>query len=249
MTNKTIIILFISILLGTLNASAQCSPNRHSTSWYDGWISCETSQNPNPERGVSHWILYDLGEPYALKNTHIWNSNDPAHLNFGIKDYYLDYSNDGINWNSLGAFFLKKANGSTVYEGEDGPDFQNIKARYVLVTAQNNYGGSCFGLSELKINVADPNSIFEQSADYEGFVFPNPINERFTLKVFTTQNQSQNIDYQITDISGRLISEGYKSDNGMHRYEFVVPDLKPGIYLLKVIINNQNLTYKLIKNQ
>ena len=39
----------------------------------DSWQSCEISMNPNPERGESHWIMYDFGKVVKLEEVRFWN--------------------------------------------------------------------------------------------------------------------------------------------------------------------------------
>ena len=47
-----------------------------------------------------------------------------------------------------------KANGEAIYGGFAGPDLQNVKARYVLITALSNHGhATCTGLAEVKFNL------------------------------------------------------------------------------------------------
>ena len=47
-----------------------------------------------------------------------------------------------------------KANGEAIYGGFSGPDLQNVKARYVLITALSNHGhATCTGLAEVKFNL------------------------------------------------------------------------------------------------
>lgn len=148
-----ILLLFISILFVQQTLTAQCYLDRHNTTWYDAWTSCETSPNPNAAREDSHWLQYDLGHFYLLKNSQFWNANRPEHLQNGLKDVVIDVSLDGENWTEWGTYTLSQATGKNIYEGEVGPDFSEVLARYVLITAIDNHGGDCYSLSEMKINV------------------------------------------------------------------------------------------------
>lgn len=137
----------------TISIFAQRSPDRHSTVSRDSWISCTTSANPNAERGNSHWLMFDFGIKYKLGESKFWNYNHPDNLNYGIQNYAVDISNDGVTWTKVGEFMLPQANASGFYEGSNGPDFNDLIARYLLITPQSNYGGSCYAISELKIDV------------------------------------------------------------------------------------------------
>lgn len=147
------LLFIISILLTQQILTAQCYLDRHNTTWYDAWTSCETSPNPNTARDDSHWLQYDLGHFYVLKNSQFWNSNRPEFLQNGLKDIVIDISLDGENWIEWGEYSLAQATGENIYEGEIGPHFSDAMARYVLITALDNHGGDCFSLSEMRINV------------------------------------------------------------------------------------------------
>lgn len=150
---KRIILLSICFLILNYSGITQCYPDRHSTNWFDAWVSCQASQNPNPIRGISHWIQYDFGQVYLVGESHFWNANVPDFTNRGLNQITIDFSVDGVNWNELGAFNLTESDGSAFYEGISGPDFNGAKARYVLITANSNHGGDCYSLAEIRFNV------------------------------------------------------------------------------------------------
>ncbi len=243
---------YISIILiiAVQTANAQCYPDRHSTSWFDGWISCEASANPNPIYGDSHWILYDLGYNYVLKETKFWNANELSHLDYGIQDFNIDYSLDGNAWINLGAFSLNQATGKTNYEGEEGPDFENIKARYVLITPISNFGGSCFGFGELKINIIDPFEVIDDAAGFNAMVYPNPFVNNVDLRIVSLF-EDYPVTYTLYDILGRKITRNTLSlmpDIDTYEVKLEGSALSIGIYLLKVEQNGKQRTFKLIKN-
>ena len=102
MQKLLLIAIFITFTISA-GMLAQCFLDRHNTTWYDGWISCTTSMNPNSCAGESHWILYNLNYPYELFQMHIWNTNAPDYLADGMQDIVIDISNDGLNWSEVGA--------------------------------------------------------------------------------------------------------------------------------------------------
>jgi len=245
-------IYYIStILLFTVQSvNAQCYPDRHSTSWLDGWVSCETSANPNSVYGESHWIMYNLGYDYVLKDTKLWNTNELSHLGYGIQDYYIDYSLDGNTWINLGAFSLNQATGKSNYEGEDGPDFDSIKARYVLITPTSNFGGSCYGFGELKINIIDPFEIIEDDIGFNAMVYPNPFINNVDLRIVSLY-EDYPVTYTLYDLLGRKIIRNTLSlipDNDTYEVKLNGSALAIGIYLLKVEQNGKQRTFKLIKD-
>jgi len=145
-------LIIIIITIGFSNA--QCFQDRHNTTWFDSWISCTKSSSPNSIRGESHWIMYDLSYTYKLEKVHFWNVNDPKQLDNGAKDIVIDYSLDGSSWTEFGTQSFDKASGKSIYEGEEAFSFNGVKARYVLLTILDNWGGDCYGFGEIKIGVS-----------------------------------------------------------------------------------------------
>ncbi|MDG2449630.1 MAG: discoidin domain-containing protein, partial [Saprospiraceae bacterium] len=108
---------------------AQCSDLNESL-WENTWESCELTQSPNAQRGEGHWIMYDLGSPYTISTSRIWNSN--LELEKGVKSLIVDYSLDGSTWIPLDTLEIAQAKGSDEYAGVIGPDFNNNEVRYIL---------------------------------------------------------------------------------------------------------------------
>ena len=146
-------IIFLALVLICTNVFGQQLPLRHSSVAGDGWLSCTPTANPNPARGSSHWIMYNLGNQYTLNTLRLWNFNHPDSLNSGIQNLQIDISTNGTTWNNIGPFTLAKANGSSFYEGSVVTNLNKKVVRYLLITATSNYGGSCYGLSEVKFDI------------------------------------------------------------------------------------------------
>ncbi|MEM1259712.1 MAG: T9SS type A sorting domain-containing protein [Bacteroidota bacterium] len=132
--------------------SAQCA-TPEMTIWQNTWQSCQTSTNPNANRPSGHWIQYDLGSERVISKVHVWNVNDPTQLENGFRSVTVDYSNDGINWVPLGTYDFPQGTGEPIYSGFEGFDLQGQKTRYILLTANSNWGGSCYGIAEIKFNL------------------------------------------------------------------------------------------------
>lgn len=230
-------IIFLTVI--TSEISSQCYPDRHNTSWFDAWVSCEASQNPNTIRGKSHWILYDLGYVYKLENLHVWNINDPDNLDDGLKNVIIDYSLDGNTWMESGNAVFPKANGSSIYQGNDILDFNGIKTRYLLITAKDNYGGNCYGFSELRIGVSPITG-----TELVNFDLDCDEKNGFTEISWSLTNESKTIAFDIErSLDGEtwdvINSTGYFAvKEGTNKYSYNDKSEKDAFYRVKIIETN-----------
>lgn len=215
---------------------SQCYQERHNTSWNEAWISCEKRANPNTDRGSGHWILYDFGHSYRLGNAKIWNLNSPEFLESGIRDFYIDYSQDGMTWKNLGEFTLMQAPGESRYEGEDISGFGGDTARFVLLTAIDTHGGACAGISELKIDVIEVVSqlqVHERNSCFEASIYPNPHTDDFTLSLNSSCQGP--VSYSLYDHTGKLIrKESFAGTEALMIRKINTTGLRAGLYHLLV---------------
>ncbi len=204
---KTIILSILCSSLFIPSGYSQCYPDRHSTNWFDSWISCSQKPNPNPIYGDSHWILFDFVHHYKMDAMKVWNLNDPERLNWGIRELDVDYSLDSMIWEHAGVFTLDKAEGTNRYEGMNWVGIDIPEARYVLLTSRSNYGSSCAGLSEIRFSaekVQIPVDVDNQTGDRSEihvYAEPNPFTDLFRLNV--ELDAPATVDIQITDMFGR----------------------------------------------
>jgi len=189
---KKLYILPIIFFLTMPILSAQMYPDRHNTNWFDGWISCTSSLSPNATRGDIHWVMYDLGFDYPLSEISLWNCNIPDSTDMGLQNVIIDYSKDGIDWEEVGDYTLSQSTGSSIYQGEVIGDFGGQTARYILINAMSNYGGSCYSFSELRINIA------ESAVPVELVSFDVNCNENFEIIVeWSTSSEINNAYFDI----------------------------------------------------
>ena len=229
---------------------SQCYPDRHSTNFFDGWISCEPAPNPNPARPVSHFIMYDFDNVYALGQMKIWNTNDPSHLDWGMRDVMIDYSIDGENWTLAGVYTFAQASGLSTYEGEEGPNLNNIEARYLLITALNNYCGTCYGLSEFRVEgeeiiISDVDQITTLPC-VNVSIYPNPFTEKMTMQISTGCNGD--MSYILYDALGHeMIREKTSLVSGQNKSIDVGRDLPAGSYMLYIEFGGKSINKNIIK--
>jgi hypothetical protein len=239
--------IFIFAVLISNFAAAQCYPDRHSTSWNDAWYSCDESENPNPVRGSGHWIMYDLRHQYRLGQGKLWNINAPERLTDGFNSFTVDYSLDGENWESLGEYTASQAPGEPLYEGEELFNFAGDSARYVLLTAMSNYGGDCYGISEVRIDVVDVIESLNntQTECLYVDVFPNPHDSNFNLNVGSFCEGP--IYYKFYNSSATLLKQGVLPEGGVENYQMFTDNVPSGIYYLVIIQNGTSKQKQIVK--
>lgn len=251
MRNFLYIILLFSFSAITHNGHAQCDVERHSTNWYDGWTSCEESASPNANRPESHWIMYDLKTPHRLDRTHIWNYNDVNNLSFGLNEVVVDYSMDGSTWVDAGTYSLSQADGSPTYAGNAGPNLGGVRARFVLITALSNHGGSCFALSEIRIEAEEINIAIDATKKEHVCltvnVFPNPM--RADSRVYVESTCKGDVQYQLVNMLGEVISKGNMTDelNQNGHFNLEAQFILAGEYVLEVATDEGNVRKTIIK--
>ena len=243
---KSGLAFIFSIFISTI-AYSQCFPDRHNTSNSSAWLSCVKTQNPNTERGLSHWIMYDLGEVHEIKESHFWNINDPEGLEDGVQELVLDISIDGQSWYEWGSFSIDQSDGSSFYEGTSGPDFSGTNARYLLLTPTSNYGGNCYGLSELRINIAEELiSSTEAILEVDMTLSPNPADNQTRIS-FDTELSGQAI-VQIVDNLGRIVLRETINISTNSTYDLMTSDYNSGIYQVSLLMDNKIQTIELSIN-
>ncbi len=180
---KYFLLLICNILVSHF-AKGQCNDEYHNSTWYNSWISCVESKNPNPTRSNAHWIMYELDTFYYLHQSYIWNFNNIDSLDSGIKTVALDYSLDGKLWRSLDTIEVDIADGSKRYRSQPLYNFDSLIVKHILLSVIENYGGICAGFSEVKFDAnpylgiplldKDGDGYFshEDCDDSNSFIFP-----------------------------------------------------------------------------
>ena len=179
------ILAIILLSVSTYSLSGQCIENTHSPFENQSWLSCSESQNPIAQRGVNHWLEYDLGYTYILDSIQIWNYNVWGSTGNGVRQILIDYSEDGNDWESIGPLDVDQAPGSWKYNSPAGFDLGNISARKLVITVLQTWDdqANCAGIGEIKIAVSLPTSI--QDIDEEALLSlsPNPAFDMIKLEV------------------------------------------------------------------
>jgi len=231
---KIHITLLLLIVTSWNIISGQCNEE---TIWDKTWYSCEAADNPNPAREKSHWILYDLGAVYPLAESTLWNANQAEETDRGMKQVQIEVSMDQEKWIELGTFDFPQADGSQDYRGFEGPDFQGIRARYVLITALSNWGDpTCYGLSEVQFGIAADSLTTPVQSDLlkdPVIVYPNP-----AIDMVNISYTSERVDtWTITlyNLMGQEISrKDFILKTGHNRLHFPLETARMGTYWISI---------------
>jgi hypothetical protein len=227
---KNIFLILIALFFYNFSYT-QCFDDGHSPFENQGWLSCQQSVNPIPERGSTHWILYDLGYNYTIDETYIWNHNVWGETGMGVKQILIDYSADKQNWKTIGPFTIEKAPGSWKYQGSEGPSLGNVTGRYFLITVLSTHDPdvTCAGICELKFSIGESVATEDILEDKAFLLFPNPASSMIRIKT----NYSENIQrIFVYNAVGQLQEE----INIPAKDQFILPieNYKPGLYHVSV---------------
>ena len=174
--------------------------------------------------------MYDFGDYYLLNESHFWNYNQADETANGIATIAIDYSVDGETWTWWGDLSLDEAPGTDYYYGEEGPDFDGLNVRYLLLSVVSNHGGPCYGFSEMKVEV-DPGVLDVEEPALASFSFglhPNP------AQYFANIQLENGFGAQITLFSpkGELISRQMSMSQTTR---LNLENLATGIYMVEVV--------------
>lgn len=247
---KKYCLLIIAALFIISSAQAQCYEERHSTNWFDGWMSCEVAPNPNPAYENSHWIMYDLKGVFTINRSWFWNYNDVNNLGNGIQQAQVDFSMDGVSWTPGLTINLTQASGLPTYEGEAGPDFAGMDTRYILITGLQNHGGDCMALSEVRFEAEPKNvsttTVLKDNSCINIDIFPNPV--RTDTRVYFNSTCKGDMSYRIYDIAGRLMHSADidAADRATGHIDLSLDNYASGEYILELIVGEESVKKQVI---
>lgn len=245
-------ILLVSIGIFFLQSlCSQCYPDRHSTDWFDSWVSCQESPSPNPANKAGHWIVYDLKDRYSIDKIKIWNINDPSHLDWGIRLCKVEYSGNYVDWFEAGELSLEKGTGKTYYEGMDWQDLRMPEARYILITALSNYGKeACYGFAEIKFSAEK--TLVTSTDNVSGnkvlsaTIAPNPVDQYFIAHI--QSEESEMVEYRCVDMFGQVIDQGkIKMTQSNYLLKIYTDEWIPGQYRLLLKNSSSMVNLSVVK--
>lgn len=235
----------IAITSLAFNLSAQCIDDTHSPFQNHGWMSCNTSVGPIPDRGDVHWIQYDLGEVYVLDSLYIWNHNVWGETEMGVKTIMMDYSTDQQTWMSLGPFDIEKATGSWKYQGSMGPSLNNAKAQYVVISVLSTFADdlACAGVGEFLFYLGKSVDVHDtQIVDLDWSISPNPTSDNITL---TLPQDIVVVSLSLFNSVGSIVSR-IPVPTG-NQVTLPIDDLQNGLYYINVQSQSRIMSQSFVK--
>ena len=190
-----------------------------------------TDNDGNPEGG-EHIIMpisiFNSGLETASGISAVILCTDPDITMISNHNTFNDIGSDTEVWSNGG------------YEFTIDEDCLEHDVYFVLIITTNGeswsdtfvvhiYPKDAFGISELDEDVS--------------IIYPNPNDGIFNIR---TENLSIETSYQILNAAGKLIKDGHIQNNGINEIQISLENLERGIYLLRLIENNQSIEYKFI---
>lgn len=233
------------ILYSSMPLMSQCIDDGHSPFENQGWLSCQTSIGPIPERGDVHWVQYDLGEVYVLDSMYIWNHNVWGETGMGVRSILIDYSTNGNDWVTVGPYEIPRALGSWKYTGTHGPALGNTEARYVLISVLSTWDEdvSCAGFGEIRfqlgesVDVNDPELV---TPDWT--VYPNPAIEQITIRLPEDVKVQQ---LSIYNAVGQRVSQLLLP--AQSTLQVPISHMKDGLYYVRYLSDGSAQTQSFVK--
>lgn len=113
------------------------------------WHTVEHPESKPPAPGLPPspaWVRFDFKTPVDISSVLIWNHNQGGLTDRGFGKTRIYGSADGKSWTQLAAVELTPG-GDTAQTITVSP---KSPPKAILIAAESNHGGSCYGLSEVK---------------------------------------------------------------------------------------------------
>ncbi|MGU3377128.1 M4 family metallopeptidase [Chryseobacterium sp. M5A1_1a] len=134
----------------------------------------------------------------------------------------MNYMTPNITY--LEAYNATKQAVTDLYGATSNEQLQNINAWYAVGIGNNN--------------LLTTGEVIHDENQFR--VYPNPVKNN----VFTIENNKNNVAVEIYDVSGRLVKQKQQLDKGVNK--IYLNGIQKGVYLLKIMVNNNTVSTKKI---
>jgi hypothetical protein len=187
----------------TINGSG-LTGDLHSTATTAMWATAGNVTSPV-------WIRYDFDRLYKLQEMWVWNYNGDFEylLGFGMKNVTVEYSMDGLGWKTLGNYVFPRAPSAAGYAHDTTISFGGLAAKSVKITATSNYGGTSYGLSEVRFYSIPVQARQPQPADGAQNVGLNPTLSWWAGREAVSHNVYLGADPNALPLAGTVTASSY----------------------------------------
>lgn len=231
------------IALGAVDSFHSKIVNGSGMNGSDGRIHLHSASAGDMVKDDYGEFVFDAGHIERLGELHIWNYNAAGNTNNGLKEITVSLSEDGKNFTQFGTFTLAQADGKAGLKAtnlQDGSyiDFGGVSGRYLKISAQSNYGGDGYGLSEIRL------FRYKQAIYAGAAISASPI-ERYVNGKWSASEESYNLTNGAA-LGGSLSATAKCDNNPKHmttdREEAIgfTLDLKGEYPLEKLVLWNYN---------
>lgn len=167
--------------------------------------------------------------------------NVATFINWQGQDFSEDINTIGYDWKSLNyQTFTFDIQDDVVY-------FAKTADESIWKIVFTGFGGSANGNFEFTTELISTASISNhEKSDSKFTVYPNPVQNQ-NINIVYDLPSNENAELFITDLSGKIVQhEFFNANEGLTAKQIHLTDLKAGIYLVNLKLNNGILTQKLI---
>ncbi|MFN2431057.1 MAG: T9SS type A sorting domain-containing protein, partial [Cryomorphaceae bacterium] len=212
--------------LGDLNSTERTLTSDDQISFSEKYITLGSSDELNPLPVT--WLYFE-GENKGKDNMLSWATS--AEIN---NDYFeLERSLDAYNWTSIAEI--------------EGAGLSNSTLTYTYTDQNAPFGRVYYRLRQVDFDgkmefapnlVSLERSFAEKSKQFDFLLFPNPT-QLGTVRFRMSNTYDVRANVSIFDLSGKQLSQTYVQVDGQGTSAPVECNYEPGIYLVRVIVNDK----------
>lgn len=221
-------------------ATLNCATNNGAT--YQ-WVNCNgftningaTSQTYTATQSGDYAVIISAGGCIDTSSCITINVCDLLNLSTTVNNNVISSNASGVNYQWF------DCNANSIISGAIFQSYTpNVNGSYSVIINQNNCTdtSNCAIINTIGIN--DLNDLFELT------IFPNPSSDFINIKY---NNLKVRFDIDIIDLLGKSVSKleaNFNSSKLNKTYD--IKFLNPGIYFLRLIIDNKTIIKKFVKN-
>lgn len=155
-----------------------------------------------------------------------------AIIESGIHGYYIERSQDGMQWKGLGTIISENRPG----------------AKYIFIDHSPSVGNNYYRLIQRAISGRERYSIIRmvRNATFDLVISPSPATNKTTLTFNSTVNGVAKL--QIIDVAGRVVRDvNIMMVRGNNRQEMEISHLSSGVYMLTLNVGTKSICKKFRK--